>query len=164
MKISKLGEFGLIDRIKEHFPAYTKDVIAGIGDDTAVVKSPGKGKYLLLTTDTLVENVHFSLKYARFYELGWKLMAVNLSDIAAMGGSPKYALVTLGLKKDLSVSNIEEFYRGIKALARKYNVEVVGGDIVRSPKSLFFTMDVIGYAGKVIERSGVGADTDARGW
>jgi len=153
MRISRLGEFGLIDTIRKMNPAKNKGVVIGVGDDTAVIRND-KSRYILMTTDTLVENVHFNLKYFKFYELGWKLLAVNLSDIAAMGGIPKYALVTLGLKKNTDVSDIKEFYAGIRSLARKNNVDVVGGDIVNSPNNLFFTMDLFGVAEKVVRRSG----------
>ena len=153
MRISRLGEFGLIDTIRKLNPAKNKGVVIGVGDDTAVVRND-KSRYILMTTDTLVENVHFNLKYFKFFELGWKLLAVNLSDIAAMGGIPKYALVTLGLKKNTEVSDIKEFYAGIRSLARKNDVDVVGGDIVSSPNNLFFTMDLFGVAEKIVRRSG----------
>jgi len=152
MKVSEVGEFGLIERIRNINPVKDRNVVLGIGDDAAVVRFHGKS--VLLTTDTLVEGVHFNLKYMTFFELGWKLLAVNLSDIAAMGGTPKYALVTMGLKKSVKVSDIDDFYRGIKALAKKFKVVVVGGDIVRSPRNLFFTMDLMGVADKIVTRGG----------
>jgi thiamine-monophosphate kinase len=153
MRISLLGEFGLIDIIRKRNPIKDRNVVAGIGDDTAVVKKTSN-KYILMTTDTIVENVHFKLNSSTFYELGWRVLAVNISDIAAMGGIPKYALVTLGLKKNMKVAEINEFYSGMKALARKYKIDIVGGDIVSSPKSLFFTVDLFGVADKVIKRNG----------
>jgi thiamine-monophosphate kinase len=153
MRISRLGEFGLIDTIRKMNPAKNKGVVIGVGDDTAVIRND-KSRYILMTTDTLVEKVHFNLKYFTFFKLGWKLLAVNLSDIAAMGGIPKYALVTLGLKKNTDVSDIKDLYAGIHSLARKNNVDVVGGDIVSSPNNLFFTMDLFGVAEKVVRRSG----------
>jgi len=153
MRVSRLGEFGLIDTIRKMNPAKNRGVVIGMGDDTAVIRND-KSKYMLMTTDTLVENVHFNLEYFRFFEIGWKLLAVNLSDIAAMGGIPKYALVTLGLKKNTQVSDIREFYAGIRSLGGKYGVDVVGGDIVSSPNNLFFTMDLFGIAEKVVKRSG----------
>ncbi|MCX5727225.1 MAG: thiamine-phosphate kinase, partial [Candidatus Saganbacteria bacterium] len=154
MKLSKIGQFRLIDLIKRKNTAKGKDVIAAIGDDAAVIKNQAKNKYILLTTDSLVEGTHFDLRYSTFYELGWKLLAVNLSDIAAMGGTPKYALVTLGLKKNMNLADIDDLYAGIKALAKKHQVEIIGGDIVSSPKYLFFTMDLVGVAQKVIKRTG----------
>ena len=153
MRISRLGEFGLIDTIRKMNPAKNKGVVIGVGDDTAVIRND-KSRYILMTTDTLVENVHFDLKYFTFFELGWKLLAVNLSDIAAMGGIPKYALVTLGLKKNTDVSDIKDLYAGIRSLARKTKVDVVGGDVVSSPNNIFFTIDLFGVAEKVVRRSG----------
>ncbi|MFH1710041.1 MAG: thiamine-phosphate kinase [bacterium] len=153
MKAPQIGEFKLIDTIRKNNPAKDKSVLVGIGDDAAAVKD-GAGGYILMTTDTLVENIHFNLKYCTFYELGWKLLAVNLSDIAAMGGIPKYALVTLGIKKDTGLSGINAFYTGIRSLARKTKVDVVGGDIVSSPNNLFFTIGLFGVAEKVVRRSG----------
>jgi thiamine-monophosphate kinase len=153
MKISEAGEFGLIEKIKRSGAVRDRDVVIGIGDDAAVIKRPSK-KYALMTTDTLVEKVHFNLKYFTFYELGWKLLAVNISDIAAMGGIPRHATITLGLNDSASVENIDDLYRGIKALAKKHKISIVGGDIVSSPKSLFFTIDLYGEANKIVPRSG----------
>jgi len=153
MKISKIGEFGLIDVIRKNNPAKDRNVVIGIGDDAAVIRDRA-GRYILLTTDTLVEKVHFDLGYSTFFELGWKLLAVNLSDIASKGGIPKYALVTLGIRKDLNTSDIDDLYAGIRALARKHKVEIVGGDIVTSPKNIFLTMALFGVAEKIVKRSG----------
>ena len=153
MKVSGIGEFGLIDEIRKINPVTNRQVVVGIGDDAAVVRGGG-GKYILITTDTLVENVHFDPAYFTYYELGWKLLAANVSDIAAMGGDPGYALVTLGLKKNAEVADIRDLYAGMKALSKKCGVDIVGGDIVRSPKNSFFTMALFGSAKKVIKRSG----------
>jgi len=153
MKISEAGEFGLIEKIKRSGTVRDREVVIGIGDDAAVIRRPSK-KYVLMTTDTIVEKVHFNLKYFTFYELGWKLLAINISDIAAMGGVPRHAIVTLGLNDSASVKDIDDLYRGIKALARKYKVSIVGGDIVSSPKSLFFTMALYGEADRIVLRSG----------
>lgn len=156
MRLSDIGEFGLIENIRKRHPVKDKSVIIGIGDDAAAVRVKGIN-HILLTTDTLVEKVHFDLKYFRYFEVGWKLMAANLSDIAAMGGTPKYALVTLGLNDRMRAKDVDELYKGINSLASQYKVAIVGGDIVRSPKSLFFTMHLIGVADKVVKRSGARA-------
>jgi thiamine-monophosphate kinase len=162
MNIANIGEFGLIRKIKKIVGKPKNNVFLGIGDDAAAVKvrsqkSEVRSKYMLLTTDTLVENVHFDLRYSKFYELGWKLMAINISDVAAMGGMPKYALVTLGLKKNMKEKDILDLYRGMKAIANKFGVSVIGGDIVSSPKTLFFTLDMIGDCAKPVKRSGARA-------
>ena len=154
MKIGRLGEFGLIEVIRRSVPAKSAGVVAGIGDDAAVLRSNGRRSSLLLTTDTLVEGIHFSFDHATYRELGWKLAAVNISDIAAMGGVPGYALVTLGLKKDTSVEDVEDIYRGIKAISKRYGLIVVGGDIVSSPKAFFATMALTGSCDHPVMRSG----------
>jgi thiamine-monophosphate kinase len=154
MKISGIGQFGLIDIIKRKNPSRGKSVLASIGDDAAVIKNNSKDRYILLTTDTLVEGTHFDLKYSTFFELGWKLLAVNISDIAAMGGAPRYALVTLGLTKKINIKDINDLYAGMNALAGKFAIEIVGGDTVSSPRNLFFTLDLFGVAERAVKRSG----------
>lgn len=131
-KLKDIGEFGLIKRIAEKGKILNQEVILGIGDDTAVIKYR-KGWYLLLTTDMLVEGIHFNKKATPF-QIGYKSLAVNISDIAAMGGIPKYGLISLGLKKETSVKFVDEIYRGIKSLAKKFKVEILGGDTVSSPR------------------------------
>ena len=131
-KLKDIGEFGLIKRIAEAERIFDKEVIVGIGDDAAVIKYK-EGRYLLLTTDMLIENIHFDKKATPF-QIGYKSLAVNISDIAAMGGIPKYALVGLGLKKETSVKFVDEIYRGIRSLAKKFKVKILGGDTVASSK------------------------------
>jgi len=131
--ISDIGEFGLIDRIKKTAGMVPKNsrVLLGIGDDAALLKlSPGT--ICAATTDTMVEGVHFDLRYTSFFDLGWKSMASNLSDIAAMGGNPLLALVTLALPAKTSVKQIDQLYAGMKALVKKHGVVIAGGDMVKS--------------------------------
>ena len=130
--LQDIGEFGLIRRIAKAEKISDKDVVVGIGDDTAVLKYK-KNLYLLLTTDMLIEGVHFNKKATPF-QIGWKALAVNISDIAAMGGIPKYGLVSLGLKKNTSLKFVDELYCGIKTIARKFDVKILGGDTVSSSK------------------------------
>ncbi|MSQ14631.1 MAG: thiamine-phosphate kinase [Dehalococcoidia bacterium] len=145
MKVSEIGEFGLIDilrKLVQESRAVDKGVspgasekrsglLIGIGDDAAVWL--GDGGLTLATTDTMVEDVHFKVGLGSWRDLGWKAMAVNISDIAAMGGEPSYALVTLGLPIHTEVEDIVELYGGIMEAASVYNVAIAGGDIVRSP-------------------------------
>ena len=120
--------------------------IVGIGDDCAVLQ--GK-KYLLLTTDTFIQDVHFKIKSQKdFYYLGRKAMAANISDIAAMGGVPTHALVTIGLPKNVSVKAVQELYRGIDSLAKKYNIDIVGGDTVASPRAVMVSITFLGEVEK----------------
>jgi thiamine-monophosphate kinase len=130
MRISEIGEFGLIRRLGSLLggepPA---DLVVGIGDDCAVWQAGDH--YLLATTDTLVEEVHFLAGVAPWSDVGWKALAVNVSDIAAMGGVPMFALVTLTLPTNTPVETTDRLYQGLKNCSRTYGVTVAGGDIVR---------------------------------
>jgi len=161
MKVSQIGEFGLINKlaqqsnaaINKNSPA-NRQLVKGIGDDAAVWR-PGI-PYQLATIDSLVENVHFTLDSITWEELGWKSIAVNLSDIAAMGGIPLYALICLGLPGNTEVKNITRLYEGMLQIARKFGVMLVGGDTVSSP-FVFISVTVFGSSsnkeGKVLLRS-----------
>ena len=140
-----IGEFKLIERIKK-MVRVDRSVLVGIGDDAAIVKSHS-ARDLLFTTDMLIENKHFRLKEAAPYEIGWKALAVNLSDIAAMGGVPTHAVVALGLPKHLPVRFIKEMYRGMTALAKRFGVNIVGGDTNQSDK-LVISVALLGAAVK----------------
>ncbi|HWJ04074.1 MAG TPA: thiamine-phosphate kinase [Verrucomicrobiae bacterium] len=155
MKIGEIGEFGLITKIAAKLPPLSINVKKGIGDDTAVLENED-GNYLLMTTDMLVENIHFSLKYGTYHSAGWKALAVNVSDIAAMGGTPTYAVVALAVPPGAEVSEIEELYAGIGECAREYGVDVVGGDTVKSAGGLTINITLLGSvkADRVIYRSG----------
>lgn len=132
MKIKGIGgEFGLIGRIKKTIKLFSKDVVAGIGDDAAVLKY-SKNDYLLFTTDMLVENDHFSLKYSTPEQVGMKAIEQNASDIAAMGGLPKYAVISLELPSDADVNFVDKLYEGINKKSKKYRISIVGGNISHS--------------------------------
>ena len=134
MKLSDLGEFGLIERLTGMLPAEgSPDLIVGIGDDAAVWRAGSE--YLIATTDTMVEGVHFVAGQAPWADVGWKALAVNVSDIAAMGGTPLFALVTLALPPDMPVDVVEVLYAGLAECAREYGVTVAGGDVVRAPQT-----------------------------
>jgi len=124
--LREIGEFGLISKIRNWTDASRADVVQGIGDDVAVVEM-GK-KVLLITTDILIEGIHFERSWTDPFRLGKKALAVNLSDIAAMGGIPKYFLISLGLPKTLPFSFVSLFYRGLKEMARRFQVDLIGGD------------------------------------
>jgi len=145
MKLSNLGEFGLIDLIAKRV-AKLPSTFIGIGDDAAVLKA--KGKYQLITTDTLIENVHFRLKTTSFFALGAKAMAANISDIAAMGGYPTHALVTIGLPKKITVGQVQQLYRGINSLARKHKIDIIGGDTIASPRAVMISITLLGEVEK----------------
>ena len=155
MKISDLGEFGLIQKIKQQTKRRSSSTLIGIGDDAATL-SISPSKKLLTTTDMLLESVHFDLSYTDFYSLGWKSAAVNLSDIAAMGGLPRFCLTALGIPSGISVEQIKEFYKGFHALCRKFHIDLVGGDTCRSEKGLVVSVTALGEVEKknVLTRAG----------
>ena len=142
MKVSELGEFGLIELLaKTVGKSKHESIVIGIGDDSACWRA--KAGLELATTDTLIEGVHFSLSTATWREVGWKAIAVNLSDIAAMGGIPRYALVSLGIPQETKVANVTKLYKGMAELASIFDVDIVGGDMVASPQ-LVINLTVIG--------------------
>lgn len=143
MDIRQIGEFGLIDRIKEDAIVDTATVVAGIGDDAAVVLATPK-HFQLLTTDMLVEGVHFDLATISPWQLGYKAIAVNLSDIAAMGGLARQALVSLALPSDTSVEFVEGLYQGMKEICHQHAVNIVGGDTVASPQGVVINVVILG--------------------
>ena len=131
MKVSQLGEFGLIDELKKLAPVSRK-VIKGIGDDTAVLPY-SKNEYLLFTTDMLAEGAHFTRRMPP-KSMGHKALACNISDIAAMGGYPTCAVVSIGVPKNLAVSFIKDIYKGMQLLAKAFDVSIVGGDTIKTDK------------------------------
>lgn len=155
MKLGDLGEFGLIDRLSRDLINRPGEVVQGIGDDAAVLNLEGPW-WLLFTTDMLVEGVHFSLDYATPAQVGIKTVAVNVSDIAAMGGWPAHGVVSLGLPTRLSVEEVEELYQGIRQAAGEYNLNIVGGDTVLSPERLVINLALLGFVekGRAVYRSG----------
>jgi thiamine-monophosphate kinase len=155
MDLSQLGEFGLISRFQSRLKYRSPEVIKGIGDDCAVL-SLNNGNYQVLTTDALVETVHFNLKTHTPEQLGWKTLAVNISDIAAMGGQSKFAVLSLGIPKSFPVDFLDRFYKGLNQASVKYKVALVGGDTVTSPKHLFINLALLGETRKkrVFVRSG----------
>jgi thiamine-monophosphate kinase len=149
MRLSELGEFGLINLIRScagyedygHTP--WQEVLVGIGDDAAAWQSDNR--IHLATTDTLVQGVHFDLGVISWEELGWKALAVNLSDIAAMGGIPKYALLSLALPPELKVEDISKFIDSMVHLAREFGTAIVGGNVASAP-NIVITVTIIGYS------------------
>lgn len=153
--LRKIGEFGLIDRLKR-FQNLSPQVIRGIGDDAAVLPLD-RTRYQLFTTDMLTEGVHF-LCATPARQVGWKALAVNVSDIAAMGGAPGCAVVSLGIPRGLSLRYIEGIYEGLNQCARKFGVSLVGGDTVRS-REFIINIALLGTVEKeyLVLRSGAKA-------
>jgi thiamine-monophosphate kinase len=153
MKIlSQIGEQKLIQEISKILNSKNPSVLCGIGDDAAVLRFGNKK--LLLTTDALLESVHFDWQNADPFLLGRKSLAVNLSDIAAMGGKPLWALVSIALPSRESIKKVANFHRGLKSMAQEYGVSIVGGDTDRSPDGWKITVTVVGEADRPLLRSG----------
>ena len=155
MRVKDVGEFGLIRRWEQELAQSPEQVARGVGDDAAVLDFP-PGQQVLATTDTLVESVHFDLAFTAPGQLGKKCMAVNFSDIAAMGGQARYALIALGLPGSTELAWLEAFYRGLQEEASRWSAWIVGGDTVRSPAGLVITVTVLGHAprGRAVPRDG----------
>ncbi|MFH1158550.1 MAG: thiamine-phosphate kinase [Pseudomonadota bacterium] len=143
MKLSDIGEFGLIDRVSVDFLKNLPRGITGIGDDAAVIPWNQK-RSLLVTTDMLVEGSHFIRSAISPEELGHKSLAVNLSDIAAMGGTPAFVFLSLGLTPDLTVEWVDRFFRGFRRLAEAYAVRLLGGDTTQSKESVVINITALG--------------------
>ena len=146
MKIKDIGEFALIKRLSSKINSYSNDVVIGIGDDAAALNYD-KDNYLIFTTDMLVENTHFSLKYFTPEQIGMKAAEQNVSDIAAMGGLPRYSVVSLALPENIDVEFVEELYNGINKKVKEYKIDVVGGNISRS-REIVVNIAMIGVVEK----------------
>ena len=146
MKINELGEFGLIDNIKKNIKLFSNEVIAGIGDDAAVLKYDKKS-YMLFTTDMLVENDHFSLKFSSPMQIGMKAIEQNVSDIAAMGGVPRFGVISLALPNYIDADFVDELYKGINKKSREYKIDIVGGNITHS-RWIVINVALIGFVEK----------------
>ncbi|MCL0057670.1 thiamine-phosphate kinase [Dehalococcoidales bacterium] len=144
MKISELGEFGLIELLAKMVDASSDNLLISIGDDAAAWY--GDASTQLATVDSFIQDIHFSLAIASWKDLGWKALAANLSDIAAMGGIPRYALVSLALPGDTEVDNVTALYQGMIELAQQFGVAIIGGDITSAPL-VAITITVLGSTG-----------------
>lgn len=158
-EISSLGEFGLIKRLTQNFKTTNSATLYGVGDDCAVLHYPDTE--VLVTTDMLMEGVHFDLTYIDLYHLGFKSAQVNISDIFAMNGTPRQLVVSLALSKRFKVEDLEEFYAGLQAACKQWNVDIVGGDTTSSYTGLAVSITCIGEAprNEIVYRNGA-KDTD----
>ena len=158
-EISSLGEFGLIESLTHDFKVKNSSTVKGVGDDCAVIDNAGKKT--LVTTDLLLEGIHFDLTYTPLKHLGYKAVAVNLSDVYAMNGTPRQITVSLGISKRFTVEHINELYAGIYAACERYGVDLVGGDTSASVTGLLISITCIGEANEeeIVYRSGA-KDTD----
>lgn len=156
-EIGEIGEFGLIDKLAEKVRYYHGETVKGIGDDAAVYDAGDH--YMLISSDMLLEGVHFDLSYMPLQHLGYKAVAVNVSDIAAMNGVPKQITVNLGLSNRFSVEAVEVIYEGIRAACEAFKVDLVGGDTTTSKSGLVISVTATGAVAKdkIAYRSGAKA-------
>ena len=159
MEIANLGEFGLIHRLTDNIELKNSSTKYGVGDDCAVLSYPDK--QVLITTDMLMEGVHFDLTYIDMRHLGYKSAMVNISDIFAMNGTPKQMVVSIALSKRFKVEDLDEFYYGLRAACDKWNIDIVGGDTTSSYTGLAISITCIGEANEdeIVYRKGA-KDTD----
>lgn len=154
MEIAKLGEFGLIDRLTKDIKPQNESTKYGVGDDCAVLSYPNSE--VLVTTDMLMEGVHFDLTYIDLEHLGYKSAMVNISDIFAMNGTPRQLTVSLAVSKRFTVEDMEQFYNGLRLACDKWHVDIVGGDTTSSYTGLAISITCIGEAKKedIVYRNG----------
>lgn len=152
--LSALGEFGLIDRLTRDIPHYHPETLCGVGDDAAVIRCGEE--VLLVSTDLLVEGIHFDLTYTPYRHLGYKAAVVNISDIAAMNGIPRQMTVSIAVSSRFPAEALDELYDGIRLACEKYRVDLVGGDTSSSTRGLMLSVTILGAAlpGEVIYRGG----------
>ncbi|MCF8720845.1 thiamine-phosphate kinase [Nitrospina gracilis] len=147
MNLDRLGEFGLIARLASHIPHRSRRVVKGIGDDCAVYSQPG-GNYMVVTADALIESVHFDLNTTTPEQLGWKTVAVNASDVAAMGAIPRFAVLTLGIPKTTKVNFLDRLYKGLGRACEAFGLDLIGGDTVSTPEHWMLSLTMFGETHK----------------
>ena len=152
MKLSEIGELSLLKRIRRRFRTSARDVVAGIGDDAAVVAPHDRS--LLLTTDMMTEGVHFDLRFTTWFQVGFKLISSNVSDIYAMGGNPRFVLLDLAMGKKTAEKSMELFFDGVESAMAVYRVELIGGDLSSSRAGAALAATLVGYTKKPVMRSG----------
>ncbi len=155
MNIAELGEFGLIRHLTQAIEIRNEGTLVGVGDDCAVLR-PTEGHNTLVTTDMLVEGIHFDLHYTPMKHLGYKAASVNISDIYAMGGTPRQLTVSLALDKRITLDMLEEFYAGLRLCCERHGVDIVGGDTTSSLTGLSISITAIGEAlpADIVRRNG----------
>lgn len=157
-ELSSIGEFGLIDHIRQQVTIHNATSLKGIGDDAAIISAGEES--LVVSTDMLLEGVHFDLSYMPLQHLGYKSVAVNVSDIAAMNAKPEQIVISLGISNRFSLEAVDALYEGIRAACNSYNVDLVGGDTSSSVSGLIISITAIGRVSKdkVVQRSGAKAN------
>lgn len=147
-ELSSLGEFALIDHLTQKFETRHTTTIKGIGDDAAVIGNPQDEEVIVLTTDILLEGIHFDLIYVPLKHLGYKAISVNVSDICAMNATPQQVTVSIAVSNRFSVEALDELYEGIRVACKKYNIDLIGGDTTTSHRGLFISITAVGKVEK----------------
>lgn len=155
--VNTLGEFGLIEHLTKYFVDRNDSTIKGVGDDAAVISA--QGLETVVSTDMLIEGIHFDLMYSPLKHLGYKAVVVNLSDIYAMNAVPSQVTISLAISNRFSVESLDELYAGVLAACEYYKVDLVGGDMTSSPKGMAISVTAIGHApkDKIVYRNGAKA-------
>lgn len=151
MKLAAAGELFLLEKLRRGFKTKGRDLVLGIGDDCAVIKPAASN--MLLTTDMMVEGVHFDMRWTTPFQLGFKLVSVNVSDIYSMGGLPRFLLLDFAANSAFDMDSFRRFFDGVRSAMKKYGVSLIGGDISASDK-LVVSATVAGYASRPITRNG----------
>jgi thiamine-monophosphate kinase len=153
-ELASMGEFGLIEHLTKNIELQNASSVMGVGDDAAVIDHFGKQS--VITTDLLIEGVHFDLMYTPLKHLGYKSVVVNLSDIYAMNAIPTQVIIAIGISNRFSLESLDEFYEGVYAACEKYGVDLVGGDTTSSQKGFIISVTAVGELnpGKMVKRSG----------
>jgi thiamine-monophosphate kinase len=152
MKLSQIGELSLLKQIRKRFEKHPPNIIVGIGDDAALIKPSHEN--LLITTDMMVEGIHFNLSFVTPYQLGFKLVSVNVSDIYAMGGKPKFLLLNIAMNKNTDKKVMDCFFDGVQEAINLYSLSLVGGDLSAAHKGMTLSATLIGYTKRYRKRSG----------
>ena len=155
MQLKDVGEFNFIRQIQDNTIYNSNTVVYGIGDDCAIYKAEQNTEQLI-STDTMVEGVHFSFHYMMPYDVGYRLMTANLSDVAAMGGIPRQIVLSVAVPDHVDTVILDEIYRGIKDQCMRYQLNILGGDTVRTEGPMVWTVTIIGEVpkGTAVMRSG----------
>lgn len=152
MKLTEIGELTLLKEIRTRFSCRVKDIIAGIGDDAAVIVPPEQS--LLLTTDIMAEGIHFNLDFVTPYQVAFKLVTSNVSDIYAMGGTPRFMLLNMAMGKDTDEEFVISFFKGLKKAMDLYRIKLIGGDLSSSRSGHVVSATLTGHVKKAVMRSG----------
>jgi len=152
IRLSQIGELSLLEQIRKRFRKTSHDIIIGIGDDAALLRPTERN--LLVTTDMMVEGVHFNLDFITSFQVGFKLVSVNVSDIYSMGGKPRFLLLSIAVNKKTGKEVIDRFFDGVQEAMKRYGLFLIGGDLSSSNRGMTLSATLLGYVKRSVKRSG----------